>query len=347
MTALVTGATGFVGSHVLDELVRRGEKVRALVRDAHASAELYRRGIEAIYGDVRDSDCLRRAVRGVAAVYHCAAAVGRQYSKKEIEATNLHGVRQLLDVVKEVQGGRVVLLSSVNVLGTRNLNNVNEDTPCCPSKDAAADVKIEMEQLAAKYHQDRQCDLVVLRPGLIYGPRDTRNLPRIAAAVRTRKFRYVGSTQNVVPIVHVSDVVQAMLVAAQRPAAGGRVYHITDGSRTTTALLVAQVHEQLGMRERQRVMAYWLAQTICVTNELLGRTGLLSRSMLRFLGTSRFVDIRRARDELGYSPQVTYKVGIADAMRWMEAQSFAKGQRAEINIQKHWHRVGGSRTTDL
>jgi nucleoside-diphosphate-sugar epimerase len=324
MTTLVTGATGFVGRHVVEDALARGESVRALVRHPEQAAQLQKQGLEVVVGDIRDVGLLPAAVRGADVVVHCAAAVGAHYSRADIYATNLDGVRNLLEAMRQAGRGRVVLLSSINVLGTRNLEAATEDLPCRPSNDPAADVKIEAERLAEAYGR-QGLDVTILRPGFIYGPRDTRNLPKLIDALRRGRFRYIVSRDNVVPLVHVRDVVQALRLAARVPAARGRVYHITDGSRTTIGQLVDFLAQELGSPPPQRVLRFGVARTACVLFEWLGRLrrrpAPITRAALRFLGTSRFVDIGRARAELGYQPEVLYREGVPSTLQWLKEQA--------------------------
>src|SRR5262249_4700638 len=152
-----------------------------------------------------------------------------------------------------------------------------------------------------------------LRPGFIYGPRDPHNLPKLVRAIERGKFAFLGSRDNVVPIVHVDDVVRAMLLAARAPRASGRVYHVTDGSRTTVGELADFLAARLGRPGPRRVLPFWLPALGCLAIDLLRPFGLFRRSApitragLRFLGTSRFIEIRRAREELGYAPQVPWR----------------------------------------
>jgi nucleoside-diphosphate-sugar epimerase len=300
-----------------DELLLRGQAVRALVRDAGKAAALRERGVEVVVGDICDRSILDRAVQGMDTIYHCAAAVGAEHTRDVIYRANREGVRHLLDAVRQAGAGRVVLLSSVNVLGTCDLERATEDLPCRPSNDPAADVKIEAEQLALEAHRRQGLNIVILRPGFIYGSGDDRNLPKLAEAVRKGRFRYFGSRDNIVPIVHVSDVVRAMLRAAETPAAVGRVYHITDGSRTTIGELVGLLAEVQGVPPPEQVLPLGVARLLCSLGQWMGRLGLrrrraplISPATLRFLGTSRWVDISRARQELGYEPQVSIREGV-------------------------------------
>jgi nucleoside-diphosphate-sugar epimerase len=319
MNFLVTGASGFLGGRAVEELLSQGKSVRALVRDGGSAEAFRQRGVDVVVGDVRSADTLRDAVKHVDVVLHCAAAVGPHFSKREIYDTNLNGVRHLLDAVKQAERGRVILVSSINVLGTRHLDPATEATPSARSNDPAADVKIEAEQLAAQYLQ-QGVDVVVVRPGFIYGPGDPHNIPKLARAIEGGKFRFIGKSGNIVPIVHVNDVVQALLLASSVPEARGRIYNVTDGSRTTIAELAGRIADCLGCPPPCQTISYFVPQLACLLFDAIGLVkkikAPINRAGLRFLGTSRFVDIRRARHELGYSPRQPFPDGIADSVRW-------------------------------
>lgn len=333
MSTLVTGAAGFIGGHAIRELLRRGQPARGLVRSADQADVLRQLGAEAVVGDIRDPSAVRNAVNGARAVLHCAAAVGHHYTKDEIYAINLDGVRNVLDALKDAGSGRFVLVSSINVLGSRNLTIAKEDTPYRYAKDPHADVKIEAEQLALDYHRRHGVEVVILRPGLIYGVGE-KNIPRIMDALRRGKFRFLGSRDNVVPMVHIDDVVQALLLAAQTPQANGRVYHITDGGQTTIGELVDLLAEQIHVPRPEKVLPLAVPKAAIFVFEWLQRLrlrskpGPINRVGLRFLGTSRSIDISRARTELGYQPQVSFREGMTATVRALNEQDQNDAQHA-------------------
>jgi nucleoside-diphosphate-sugar epimerase len=322
MKTLVTGAAGFIGSHVIDRLIEAGESVRALVRQPQQGDALRDRGLEVAVGDVRDPAAVQAAVDGVDVVQHCAAATGPAYSKAEIYAINLDGVRNVLDALRRQGKGRLVLLSSINVLGTCNLDHATEDFPCRRAKDPHADVKIDAEALATQYHRQHGTDATILRPGLVYGPRE-RNVPTILDAIRRGKFTYIGSRDNIVPMLHISDLVQAMRLAATSPGASGRIYHVTDGAQTTMGEFIEYLAQLIDCPAPQKVLPYFVPHTACVVFEWLERLhlvkghGPITRVALRFLGTSRLVEIERARKELGYEPKVNFRDGLAATVAWI------------------------------
>jgi len=317
MTTLVTGAGGFIGSHVVDELLARGEAVRALVRDPTVAAGLRARGVEAVVGDVRDPDAVAAAARGAAVVHHCAAAPD--------EGTNLRGVENLLEALRET-GGRAVLITGLSVLGLRDLDPATEGLPYRASGDPGAAAKIRIERLALDCHRRHGVAVTILRPGFVYGPRDRRNLPQLLEALRQGKLVYIGSRDNVVPLVHVADMARAMLLAGAAPHASGRVYHIADGSRTTIGELAEHLARLLGCPPPRTVLPYFLPYTACVAFGLLRRLGLgflpapITPDALLFFGTSRFVDIGRARRELGFTPLEDFRRGMAATVRSIQGE---------------------------
>jgi nucleoside-diphosphate-sugar epimerase len=324
MLSLVTGASGFIGSHVLDALLAEGGPVRALVRDPAAAADLRAAGAEVRVGDVRQPGALEEAVRGAGVVYHCAAAVGPGFTPHEIRAVGLGGARNLLEALRRAGAGRAVLLTSVNVLGTRRLDLATEDLPCRRSYDASADVKIEIEALAWEYEKRHGVDVTVLRPGLVYGPRDRHNLPQMIRALRRGKFAFIGSRDNVAPVVYVGDVVQALLQAGRAPAARGRAYHVTDGSRTTVGEFIDHLAGLVGCPPPRKVLPYAVPYLGCLLFGALSRLRLyrgrppITRSALRHLGTSRSFSIQRASRDLGYVPRVHYREGLSTTVQWIE-----------------------------
>jgi nucleoside-diphosphate-sugar epimerase len=321
MTSLVTGATGFIGRHLIERLKDQGERVRALYRD-EGKRRLYLNSVEeAVAGDACEAAVMRQAVDGVSIIYHCAAA----HSTAPIDvirSTNLASVQTLFEAVREAKSSaRIVLMSSINVLGSVNYENATEAMPRRRTNDLHVDLKAAAEELAEREIAGG-ANILVLRPGLVYGPGD-HNLQKLAHAIYVGKFRYIGSRDHIVPLVHVSDMSQAMILAGHASPTVSRWYNITDGSRTTIGQLVGKIASVMGIPEPTRVMPAIvprLANSVC---GLLGRKGPVSPSALRFLGTSRHVDIRRARSELGFDPRVGIAEGLQGMASWLRETTAA------------------------
>ncbi|MDA0834416.1 MAG: NAD-dependent epimerase/dehydratase family protein [Planctomycetota bacterium] len=329
MTTLVTGAGGYVGRNLIDALLERRQPVRALVRNDDQAAPLRQRGVEVSVGDIRDREFVREAVRGANVVQHCAAAVGPHYSDREIHDICLEGSRNVLEGVRDQGSGRVVIISSINVLGNRNLSGESEDLPCRRFGEIRSDVKIDIEHLAKSFQRDAGVDVVILRPAMIYG-RGDQNLEKLLRPIRKGKFAFLGRRDNVIPLVHIDDVVQAMLLAAETPAAGGRIYHIADGAEITAGQLANELARLTDSPPPQKILPYfipWFAATLFETLRTLklfkGKPPI-NRVSLRFLGTSRSIDIGRARRELGYQPHVDFQNGMAAAVSGLTSHADAE-----------------------
>jgi nucleoside-diphosphate-sugar epimerase len=320
MISLVTGATGFIGSHLVANLfAEKVGNVRVLVRRAESAAEM--RGADVRIGDMRDASVVQDAVQGVDVVYHCAAAARTAASPREACDIALTGTRNVLEGLRRTGSGRAVLLTGLIVLGARHLEAATEDLPYRRTGDPVSDVKIEIEQMAWEYAQRHGVDVTVLRPGLVYGPRDGHNLPQMIRALRKGGFAFIRSRDNVLPIVYVGDMIQAMRRAARTPAARGRAYHITDGSRTRIGEFIDCLAELLGCPRPQKVLPFAVPYLGCLVFETLAALRLyrgrapISRTGMNYLGYSRVIDIARARRELGYEPRIAYRDGLALALK--------------------------------
>lgn len=330
---LVTGAAGFIGSHVVEELLNRGKPVRAFVRQENSqTADWLARGAEVFVGDVRDAAAVEKAAAGAAVIQHCAAAVAPHYTDQELREINVAGVRNALEALRRNGAGRLVLLSSINVLGNRNLEGSSEDLPYRPFGEVRGDVKIDAEKLALDYHRQHGVDVTILRAAMVYGPGDN-NLEKMLGRIRKGKFVFMGSRDNVIPTVYVENLVQALLLAGESPKANGRVYHIADAERVTAGELADYLAEVTSSPKSTSVMPYPVARSLVALFGALKKVGVLkkpplNRVSLRFLGTSRQIDTRRAREELGYEPQVDFRAGMAEAVRWFEIHANDKAELA-------------------
>ena len=337
MTTLVTGAGGLIGGRMVATLREQGQPVRALVRREEQAAPLRQLGAEVFVGDVRDREVVDSAARDVDVVHQCAAATGPKWTKQEVYDVNLGGVRNVLEAMRSNGKGRMVYLSSINVLGIRHFDQAAEDVPTRRENEPHSDVKIDAEELCLEYHRRHRVDVTILRPGLVYGPGE-RHVPKILDAIERGKFAFIGSRDHVIPMVYLDDQIRAMQLAAERPEASGRVYHVTDGERTTIGRLADYLAELSGSPKPEKVLPYLVPRAVCFAFcalrklRLVKGPGPITRVGLRFLGCSRHVDISRAREELGYLPRTGFREGIAATLRWIEEQREEGSERLDNRV---------------
>nr|NIP80739.1 NAD-dependent epimerase/dehydratase family protein [Gemmatimonadota bacterium]NIQ55904.1 NAD-dependent epimerase/dehydratase family protein [Gemmatimonadota bacterium]NIU79040.1 NAD-dependent epimerase/dehydratase family protein [Gammaproteobacteria bacterium]NIX45654.1 NAD-dependent epimerase/dehydratase family protein [Gemmatimonadota bacterium]NIY09955.1 NAD-dependent epimerase/dehydratase family protein [Gemmatimonadota bacterium] len=217
---LITGATGFVGSHLVEALARRGEGARALVRRTSDVSLLARYGIEPVVGDIDDFDSLRTALGDADTVLHLAAAT-RALDDDTFFRVNARGTRRLVDAMVADGGGRrLVYLSSLAAVGPSGGRPVRPDDEPRPLT-AYGRSKLEGEREV----RDRTgLEGVVLRPPAVYGPRD-RDLLTFFRLARRGVLPTVGPPGREVQLIHAADLASALLAAARARGVCG-TYHV-------------------------------------------------------------------------------------------------------------------------
>ena len=325
--SLVTGGTGFVGNRLARALVDRGDTVRALVRDPAAAADLSALGVELVQGDMTDEASLRLAVEGADRVFHTAGVVGDWLDRAQAVDVNVEGTRRLLAAAADAGVTRVVHVSSLSVLGTKHHHGTDESGPYAYA-DVYTDTKIESERVARAVAAEGRVEVVVIRPGFVYGPGDNHVLRPLVERIRGGGFAFVGDGAKELNTVYVGDVVRAALLADETPHAAGEVYNITDGRNTTLREFVTFIAEYIGVPPPTRRLPGPVARIAAAIMESAGRAvgakspPPLNRSRLRFLYYNQNYSIEKARRELGYEPLVSYREGLPPALDWIASTAW-------------------------
>ena len=320
-TIFITGATGLVGSHAAEEALRRGHRVKALVRPSSDTRWLDGRGVEKVIGDLEDPDALRRGVDGADWVFNCAAKVGDWGTLEEFRRLNVQALRLLLDAAEAAGIGRFVHVSSLGDYEGRDHFGTDETVPpAAQSLDAYTRSKVEAEELALRYARERALPVSIVRPGFIYGPRDRTVLPKLLDVLRNKRFFYFGSGEQVLNCIYVKNLVQGIFLAAEVPAAVGEVFNLTDGAKVTRKQFVGRVAELAGLKPPARKIPLWLAWTLAVLMERRARRKnspvppLVNKARYKFVGLNLDYSTAKARRVLGYDPKYTTEEGLAEAM---------------------------------
>jgi nucleoside-diphosphate-sugar epimerase len=322
MPVLVTGAAGLLGSHVTDLLLERGESVRALVREGEQVPEETRAKVEVLVGDMGDGESLRRAVSGVDRVFHCAARTGPWGPKADYATANVSGLKMLVDLSLAAGVRRFVHVSSITVHGNDVDGTANEDSPLRVEPNPYSQSKVAGERLLNHLMPDRSAPVTIVRPGLIYGPRDRGSFSRFAQLVQAGKMVVFGSGENYLPLIYVRDVALGLLLAGERPQAAGRTYILVNDEPVTQNEYLGAIARGLGVAPPARHIPYRLALLLGGTAEMAFRAARLRRPppVMRYGvqmlgGNNRFM-IDRARAELGFSPTVGLAEGVDLSLAW-------------------------------
>lgn len=327
-TALITGATGLVGSHIAEKLLADGWNVIALVRSVENARWLADRGALLVMGDVLDRQLVIDSASSSTHVFHTAAAIlprGRSY--ESYRKLNIDGTRNVLDAAMSARA-RLVHLSSVAVYGptARYADAVtDEDTRLEPLEEGLfyARSKRDSERVVLDAFAKGDVWTTAIRPCVIYGRRDRQFVPRIARALRLRVLPLPGGGRNTMSIVHASEVAAAAILAGTNESAGGRAYNVTSDKVPVTTREFFELAAQ-GLDRRVKIVPVPIWATRGAMAVARGVIGMVSgsgakamvRSSMGFVTRDNPFSSERARRELGWTPTTDPRVAIPDAFRW-------------------------------
>jgi nucleoside-diphosphate-sugar epimerase len=328
-TVLVTGATGFVGSHVAEALARRGDAVRALARAGADTAFLEKFGAAVVRGDLSEPESLKPAVDGADVVVHCAAKVGDWGPVDDFRRVNVEGLRGLFDATLGRPLHRFVHVSTLGVYEARHHYGTDETEPL-PERhiDGYTQSKVEAERLALQYHRKQGVPVTILRPGFVYGPRDRTVLPRIANRLKEGSVIYIARGKYALNTTFVGNLADAVLLAIDSPNAIGEIFNITDGEFVSKKRFFEAVAGGLGLKPPKSFppVPVWLARILANWREAKFRREnrpnppRITQAQLKFAGLNLDFSIAKARTKLGYTPRVLFDEGIKQATDWFRGQ---------------------------
>lgn len=310
---LVTGGSGFIGGRLVEALLQRGARLRVLVRTQSTVPVSWPAHLELCPGDLDEPDSLSLACRGVGTLFHAAghAHSGTDHSPREVERhwrVNALGTRQLLEAAARSGVKRFIFLSSVMAMGEGGKRCVGEDWPL-PPRTPYGRAKRDAEQAVIETGQRQAMHVVNLRLAMVYGAGGKGNLRRMAGGIRQGWFPPLPEVGNRRSMVHVSDVVQAALLAAADPAANGRSYIVTDGRDYSGREIYDLIRRELGKAaSRWSVPAVVLRAAASLGDGLgliVGRSvGFDSAVLDKLLGWACY-RCDKIQRELGYRPTRT------------------------------------------
>lgn len=321
MKALVTGASGFLGSHLVEVLLARGDRVRAFCR--RPLAEYDGRDVETRQGDIRDREAVVAACRGVDVVYHTAAIAGIGGRWRDHYEVNVLGTHHVLEGCRRHGVSRLVYTSSPSVtFDGSDQKGIDESAPY-PKRWLAHYPRSKALAEQCVLHSNGSDGLLTcaLRPHLIWGPRDKHLIPQLLERARSGRLRRVGDGSNLIDIVHVENAAHAHLLAADAlaPASpvAGRAYFISQGEPVNCWQWVNEILAMAGLPPVTKSVSFCRAWW---SGAILERAYAALRipddpPMTRFLAAqlakSHYFDIRRAREDFAYQPRIS----TADGMR--------------------------------
>jgi nucleoside-diphosphate-sugar epimerase len=323
--ALVTGASGFTGGHLCRKLVERGVRVRILARQSSKLNGLNEIEVEPFYCDLATDEIPRQALKGLDIVYHVAAVYRKEgLPEKYFYDVHVGSTRRLLEAARQEGIKRFVHVSTVGVQGNVKYFPAKETAPYNPG-DVYQRSKMAGELTALEYFQKHAYPVTVIRPGAIYGPGDLRFL-KLFRAIDKGLFWMIGNGENFYHLVYIDDLVNGILAAGEREEAVGEIFTIAGQEPILVKELVRLLAEILDRPLRERnvpvgpvILAANICQKVC---RPLGIEPPLYPRRLDFFIKNRSFDISKARQVLGYEPQIDLRAGLACTAEWYRQQGY-------------------------
>jgi UDP-glucose 4-epimerase len=318
--ALVTGACGFVGSHMLDLLIEKGIKVRATDLESADRSYVDSLGVEFVPADLTRKETLRPILDGADYVFHTASVFNYSAPWDLLHRVNVEGTRNLCEVALETNPEIIVNWSSGAIYGVSKELPTKENSPIAPSNNYEKS-KWMQEQTALEFHRKYGLPVTVIRPAAIYGPRSKYGaITPIFMLARGELQAILGSGKTIGAFVHVRDVVGSTLFLVGKKEAVGESYNIADDSHYTNEELLLYAAELLEVKIRKfhipasviNFMAWWSGWKA----KLKGKKPGLEKDAIKYLFHNYWLDNSKIK-ELGYKliyPDI--KEGLKETIRW-------------------------------
>lgn len=324
MNVLVTGATGFVGGHLVQLLVRHGHEVKALARQTSDTSFLKKLSVEIVGGDIRDEAAMKQAMAGCQCVYHLAAKTTKdRLSKKDYYAHNVQGTKNVAQAALDAGVSRLVYASTVGVYGTVRNSSIDENT--APNPDSYyRETKLGGEKEILRLHRDSGLPVVVARLGSVFGPGSCSWLDLCRKIVRG-KFRIIGAGENYDHMVYVEDLVEGVRRCGETKGVEGRTYIITGSQPAKLRQVLEIIAKELGadtFLESLPAGPFRVYQQLCAF--VYRSSGIqLPRSHYYdlFFMNHRFT-ATKAQEELGYFPNVSLRDGFRQLLGWYREKGY-------------------------
>lgn len=315
---LITGANGFLGGRVLEDLLQRGYNVTATARQEHIEHALT--GFRYIRADLRDSSCIDMLGDNYDCVIHCAAKSSPWGDYRSFYEANIRASENILLMSRKYGVGSIVYISTPSVYFTfGDRLNIREDAPLPdPMVNHYATTKYLAEQMMLQ----SEIPVIALRPRALIGRGDTVIMPRVLHAYHQGKLRIIGSGDNIVDLTPVANVVRAVHDAMNAPApAWNQAYNIGCGQPVKLWDTIKDLFGKLGLKFENKRVPYFAAYYFAFASELVARylTGkepALTRYGVAILRFSMTMDISKAARSLGYTPVQTVAQGMDEFVEW-------------------------------
>lgn len=324
---LVTGATGFIGSHMVNVLLENGYDVVAMARNPSKAKKLEEKGIEVRYADLGDFSSLNDITKGVDFVIHLAAHYNFHTKWPLLYKYNVLAAEKLAEDAIKHNVQHFIFTSTTEAIGPTLGKIADENTPCNPAYDYGKS-KLMAEKLMRKMHDEKDFSVTIVRPSGVYGPGDFYVAYSAVHAIAKGKMSFLpGDGSHLIQFVYVKDLVDGYLKTLGNEKALGETYILTSEDYHTYKEIFTIIANILEVPPPKRSVPVWFAK-IGVwfyekINALKGINDFVFHvSVVNDMQVDRFYSIEKAKRELGYQPKYTFEAGMRETIKWYKENGY-------------------------
>jgi len=326
---LITGASGFIGSHLAEELSKREKKIRLLVRgdnlgNINEFSDEVKKKIEIVNGDLLDKSSLLKSLDGVDKVFHLAA-IGRPMNipKHVYFDVNFEGTKNLFEACKEKKIKKIIHISTISVFGfSRDRTALDEASPKLPVSDYGESKK-RGEEFAKEFCRKNKIKLVIVRPPMVFGPRDTQFL-RLFRLINTGFFPLLKGGKAKIEFCYVKNLVNGILLA-DKNGKNLESYNISDGKTYT----IKEVFSEIAKAENKKLFPIsapvWLVKisglSLAYLFSLFGKKAPFNSGTAEWMSKDNSLNIAKAEKELGYKRIIPLDESIRETVKWYKEKN--------------------------
>lgn len=325
LKSLVTGGTGFIGSHLVEALLERGDEVRCLVRKKNDLKWLKNLPVELVEGDCTQGISLRQVVQGVDLVFHSAGVTKAVHEQTYFEG-NAKGTENLIHACLETNPnpGKFIYLSSQAAAGPCLNGGRKKESDRCEPVSPYGRSKRRGEEYCLEHKDQIPC--VILRPSAVYGPRDRDVYAFFKILSRRIKPSFTHQEQHI-SLCYVQDIVQAALLASDAKKSDGEIFFLSDGHDYCLDKIGDFFEEAMEIRAYQVHIPAWVISGVASFSEFLslisGKPPLINKGKVEEMMQKNWLcDISKARALLGFEPQFSLAEGLKITYEWYRKENW-------------------------
>lgn len=323
---LITGANGFIGSHIVERMLKDGYKVRGLVRKSSDLSLINGLDVELVYGDVTDGKSLDAAVQGVDIVIHNAGLASDWGSLDLFMKINFEGTKNLAIAAEKAGVKRFVLLSSVAIHGFGAERPMTEESPIKTDGFHYSISKWEAEKWLMEFGKNSKMEVTAIRPGNVFGPKDHTFIEKYIDLLMRGHGGYVNRGESKTCPVYIGNLTNAISKAAVHPNAPGEAFIITDGLDINWKNFTEKLADALQIKRPSMSIPYGIGNIIAGSMESLyllfgiKKAPLLTKYRMNNGGKNYYFSIDKARKVLDFTPETDLDAAISETIRWYQSK---------------------------